>query len=308
MYEQRDVASRVPWLDKRSGDMLMRQAILVGTISAMAALALAAPPVRADQWSKTYSITGRADLRITTDDGDVSIVSADQKQIDARVTTEGYKIGASDVRIEESQNGDRVTLNVKAPKWNWSFWHGRNKSVHIDVRVPRDLDLDVRTGDGNVSSRQVSGRISIDTGDGNVTADSLKGDIRMHSGDGHIEGSNLDGSLNVDTGDGHISVRGRFDTLNLRTGDGSIEAEAASGSKISNSWTLHSGDGHINLRLPGDFHANLDAHTGDGQITLDIPISVSGSLSHSSIRGRINGGGGMLNVSSGDGSIHLEQL
>jgi DUF4097 and DUF4098 domain-containing protein YvlB len=130
----------------------------------------------------------------------------------------------------------------------------------------------------------------------------------MHSGDGHINGTNMDGSLEVDTGDGRINVRGRFDALILKTGDGSIEAEAASGSKIASSWTLHSGDGHINLRLPSDFSADLDAHTGDGHITLDIPISVAGSLSRSSIHGKINGGGGSLNISSGDGSIRLEKL
>jgi DUF4097 and DUF4098 domain-containing protein YvlB len=278
----------------------------IGVAMALAVVAMAAP-ARADQWSKTYSISGRADLHLTTDDGDVNIVGADQKQIDARVVTEGYKIGASDVRIEESQSGDHVELNVKLPHMNFS-WFGGHRSVRVEVRVPRELDLDVRTGDGNVTAQPVAGRIKIDTGDGNVTASGLKGDIYMHSGDGHIEGANLDGSLNVDTGDGHITVLGRFDTLNLKTGDGSIEASATAGSKIASSWTLHSGDGHINLRLPDNFNADLEAHTGDGRITLDIPISVSGSLSHSAIRGKINGGGGQLRVSSGDGSIHLEKL
>jgi hypothetical protein len=280
--------------------------LTIGAAVLMAA-AITAAPAGADQWTKTYSISGRADLHVTTDDGDVNIVGADQKQIDARVVTEGYKIVANDVRIEESQNGDHVELNVKLPHMNFS-WFGGHRSVRIELRVPRELDLDIRTGDGNVTAQPVAGRIKIDTGDGNVTASGLKGDIYMHSGDGHIEGANLDGSLNVDTGDGHITVLGRFDTLNLKTGDGSIEASAMAGSKIASSWTLHSGDGHINLRLPDNFNADLEAHTGDGRITLDIPISVSGSLSHSAIRGKINGGGGQLRVSSGDGSIHLEKL
>ncbi len=280
--------------------------LTIGAAVVMAA-AITAAPAGADQWTKTYSISGRADLHVTTDDGDVNIVGADQKQIDARVVTEGYKIGASDVRVEESQNGDHVELNVKLPHMNFS-WFGGHRSVRIELRVPRELDLDIRTGDGNVTAQPVAGRIKIDTGDGNVTASGLKGDIYMHSGDGHIEGANFDGSLNVDTGDGHITVLGRFDTLNLKTGDGSIEASVMAGSKIASSWTLHSGDGHINLRLPDNFNADLEAHTGDGRITLDIPISVSGSLSHSAIRGKINGGGGQLRVSSGDGSIHLEKL
>ncbi|MGA7842379.1 MAG: DUF4097 family beta strand repeat-containing protein, partial [Candidatus Acidiferrales bacterium] len=86
------------------------------------------------------------------------------------------------------------------------------------------------------------------------------------------------------------------------------EAQVSSGSKLANSWNLHSGDGHITLRVPSDLNAMLDAHTGDGSITLDIPIQVSGSLSHSSVRGKLNGGGPTLAISSGDGSIHIEKL
>jgi DUF4097 and DUF4098 domain-containing protein YvlB len=230
--------------------------------AAMAAtiLAATATAVRADDWNKTYQLHGRATLRIGTDDGDVTITAGDQKQIDVHVMTEGYKIGPGDVRIDESQNGDSVTVNVKTH--GWSMW-GHRKSLHIDVRVPRELDLDVHTGDGTVNAEQMSGKIRIDTGDGNVSANGLKGDVSMHTGDGNVSGTHLDGALDIMTGDGHIVVDGRFDTLNLKTGDGSIEAKVWSGSKVANSWRLHSGDGHINLWLPGDFGADLDAHTGD---------------------------------------------
>ncbi|MGH9712292.1 MAG: DUF4097 family beta strand repeat-containing protein [Candidatus Acidiferrales bacterium] len=288
----------------------MTRGLLTGffVAGALFAAGSTAAPARADDWSKTYTINARANLRVGTDDGDVSITAADQKRIDARVTTEGYKIGADDVRIEESQDGDRVTLNVKLPHFNWSFWGGRHHSVRVELRVPRDLDLDVHTGDGNVSAQSVAGKIHIDTGDGQVNATGLKGDVSMHSGDGHITASGVDGALMVDTGDGHITVDGRFDTLNLRTGDGNIEARVMNGSKVANGWRLHSGDGHINLSLPSDLGADLEAHTGDGHITLDIPISVSGSLSRNSIHGKLNGGGGVVAISSGDGSIHVQKL
>jgi DUF4097 and DUF4098 domain-containing protein YvlB len=287
----------------------MKQGILAGAaLAAMILGAAAAAAARADEWSKSYPIQGRASLRIGTDDGDVTVTAADQKSIDARVVTERYKIGPSDVRIEESQSGDSVTLNVHLPHMNWNMWGGHHRSVRVEVRVPRELDLDIHTGDGNVSADHVAGKIRIDTGDGNVNADALKGDLSMHSGDGHITGMHLEGTLDINTGDGHITVDGRFDSLNLKTGDGNIEAHVAGGSKVTNNWRLHSGDGHINVWLPGDLSADLDAHTGDGHITLDFPVSVSGSLSKNSIHGKLNGGGGSIAISSGDGSIHVQKL
>jgi len=288
----------------------MNRIRLLGPLLVIVGIAAAAPkPLYADEWTKTYPISGRANLRVVTDDGDVTIVSADQKQIDARVSAEGRKVGpGSEVRIEESQTGDQVSLFVRLPKLNWNWWGAGHKSVRIEVRVPRELDLDIRTGDGNVSTQAVAGRIRIDTGDGNIAATGLKGDVGIHTGDGHVEASGLDGSLDVNTGDGHISVEGRFNVLNLKTGDGSIEARVKNGSKVESAWRLHSGDGNINLWLPGDLNADIDARTGDGHITMDVPVMVSGSLSHSAIHGKLNAGGGSVQIISGDGSIHVQKL
>jgi hypothetical protein len=273
---------------------------------ALAALAAVATPARADDWSKTYALTGRPQLSVEAGDGRVTIVSADQNKIDARVTTEGWRIG-SQVQIEESQSGNAVEIRIRIPHQFFTFSIGR-RSIHIDLTVPRGSDLDIHTGDGSISAASVSGHIRLDSGDGSISAQGLTGDVYLHSGDGSIEGEGLDGALDASSGDGRIDVRGRFDSLRVKTGDGSVSASATAGSKISTEWSLRSGDGSIRLRLPDSFAANLDAHTGDGRITLDFPVTVSGSLNRSSIQGKIGAGGGPLVLRTGDGSIHLEKL
>jgi DUF4097 and DUF4098 domain-containing protein YvlB len=105
-----------------------------------------------------------------------------------------------------------------------------------------------------------------------------------------------------------VHIEGRFDTLDVKSGDGNIDAQANSGSKVVSNWNVHSGDGRITLRVPGDLNANLDVHTGDGSISADVPVTVSGTISHQSLRGKLNAGGGTLAVSTGDGSIHIEKI
>jgi DUF4097 and DUF4098 domain-containing protein YvlB len=272
-------------------------------------LALLATPTtaHADEWNKKYTFSGKPDLRVETGDGDVEIASGPANEITARVDAQGYKINDSDLHVEESQDGNRIQILVKTRN-HFTFFSFGHHGLRVQVIVPAQSDMEIRTGDGNVRCSPVEGKISIDTGDGNLTATGLHGDIHLHSGDGHIDGQDFAGNLNVDTGDGHINVTGRFDVLYLKTGDGGIDAQADPGSKIANAWTLHSGDGHINLKVPSDFNADLDAHTGDGHITLDFPVSVSGALSESRIHGKLNAGGGTLAVSSGDGSIHIAKL
>jgi DUF4097 and DUF4098 domain-containing protein YvlB len=279
-------------------------AIAVAGISAT----LAATPARADEWKKTYQVSGRASVYVKTGDGDVTVTGTDQKQIDAEVTSEGYKIGPNDVQVVESQQGDHVSIEINFPHMSWHMFGGNHRSLRVNVHVPREADLDIRTGDGNITTMGVSGKLQFDTGDGNVSANDIHGEIRIHTGDGRVEGHGFDGSLDADTGDGSMKISGRFDSLALKTGDGSIDAQVGSGSKVASSWNVKSGDGSITLRLPSDLNANLEARTGDGNITLDFPIQVSGSLSHSAVHGKLNAGGNTLSVTSGDGSIHIEKI
>ncbi len=265
-----------------------------------------AVPARADDWSKKYGVSGRPDFHFNVNDGKIDILSSDSKEIEAHVWTSGWRI-PDDVKITESQSGDHVTIDVRVPNLHFNF--GVNhRSLHVELRVPREIDLDVHTGDGSITSQALSGRIHLDSGDGNIEASGFKGDIKLHTGDGHIEGTQFEGTLFADTGDGRINVRGRFDALDIHTGDGNIEAAVENGSQISGSWSLKTGDGNIVLRVPETFHADLDAHTGDGHISLDFPVTVSGSLSNSSIRGKLAGGGPSLMLRTGDGSIRLERL
>jgi hypothetical protein len=53
--------------------------------------------------------------------------------------------------------------------------------------------------------------------------------------------------------------------------------------------------------------ANIDASTHDGHISLGIPVTVEGTFSSSRISGKMNGGGQVIQVRTGDGSIHLSK-
>jgi|SRR5579864_4071428 len=273
----------------------------VVTIAVTLFLELAAAPAQgrakdeSSEWSKTFTISGNPELRVDTNDASVLVESWDRNSIEAHVTSRGYRLaiqsseGEGGVRVEEHQTGDRVELNVHVPTVHWSI--GINyRSVRVELKVPRRGNYEIRTRDGNIEAHDV------------------RGDLRFTSGDGHIEAEGLDGVLHARSGDGHMRIRGRFDELSLETGDGSIEARCDSGSKISGLWSLHTGDGHVNLGLPADFAANLDAHTGDGHVTVDFPVTISGSVSRSEVRGKMNGGGQELRIRTGDGSIHIEKL
>jgi len=250
---------------------------------------MSATAAHADDWSKTFTIAGKPELRVETSDANINVDTWDQKTIEARVTTEHYKIGEGGIKIYDHQTGDSVELEVRFPHdiVNFGFTHHR---VDIQIHMPRE------------------GRVSLHTGDGSIRLAGLKGDMDLESSDGHQEIDAVDGTLHTRAGDGRIAATGRFDGLEITAGDGSIEAHAQAGSSLRAPWTLHTGDGSVTLQLPQTLAADIDLHTGDGHITLDVPIAVEGRLQQNNIRGKLNGGGGLLTIHTGDGSIRLEKF
>jgi DUF4097 and DUF4098 domain-containing protein YvlB len=264
-------------------------------------------------------------VHVDTNDGSVRVTTAQgSKTVEFRVEYQGLTLDKN-LHIDSKQDGDRVELTARMTShWGISFGGGWKK-LHIEVRMPREADLDVQTGDGSVQTDalngglhvhtgdgsvradQTTGSVDIYTGDGSITVEGAKGDVRLRTGDGHIEARNLDGRVDATSGDGHITLDGRFDALNIKTGDGGINAHAAPGSKVAASWSIHTGDGSVDISLPADLQADIDASTHDGHISLGIPVSVEGTFSRSQIHGKMNGGGQAVSIHTGDGSIRLSK-
>lgn len=281
-------------------------AMRLGAIpTALLAAAALAPAARAEEWTKSYSVTGRPQVRVTTNDGRVDILTGGTKQVEFRVEYHGYELNKN-LTIDSRQDGDHVEITARLRN-RWCVFCVNNRGLRIEVHMPREADLNVDTGDGGVESQAVNGSVDIHTGDGHITLNGAKGDIRLRTGDGHIEAHGLDGKVEATSGDGHVRIDGRFDVLNIKTGDGSINAQVNSGSKMASSWTIRTGDGSVDLVLPDGFSADVDAQTRDGRISLGFPITVEGGLSTSQVHGKLNGGGAPLTIHTGDGSIHLRR-
>src|SRR6266571_1603343 len=168
------------------------------SLLALGMLGVATLPARADEWSKTYQLSGRAELRVETSDANIRVTTWDQNTIEAKVTTSRYKIGEGGIRVDQRQTGDSVEIEVRYPHHNFNFEWGQHK-VDIIVQMPRE------------------GRVNLRTGDGKIDIAGLKGEMDLHSGDGSENLESVDGKLHASTGDGHITANGRFDELELKT-------------------------------------------------------------------------------------------
>jgi len=257
--------------------------LLAGAVVALAAISSA----QAEEYSKSYAVSGRPAVHVRVDDSSVRVVSSDSQTVEFHVSrsgTSGLGLG-SGLKIESHQDGNRVELTV-LHKPGIALGYSE-KNLVTEVRMPREGDLEVESSDGAIA----------------VSA--LKGNVRLHSADGAIRVTQFDGKCDASSTDGSLRAEGRFDALDLATTDGSVVARIAAGSKMTSAWNIRSVDGSLEVLLPPDFQANLRASTTDGRIKLALPVTVQGEVSSAKVRGTLNGGGPELTLKTTDGSIRL---
>jgi DUF4097 and DUF4098 domain-containing protein YvlB len=197
----------------------------------------------------------------------------------------------------------------------------RNVSISFDVTVPAQTNLHSETGSGeqeisgvkgSVTSHSGSGSLTINdapagvsarTGSGNITLQNVAGEIRAQAGSGNVRLQMTgDGGVDAETGSGRIELSGVKGRLHAETGSGRITADGAP----TGDWTLDTGSGGVTVRLPADAAFDFYAHTGSGHIDMSHEMTVEGRLSRNEIRGRVHGGGHLVEIKTGSGSIEVQ--
>ena len=179
------------------------------------------------------------------------------------------------------------------------------------------------TGSGSVKVENIGDEVRAETGSGDVQVDSVKGATHASTGSGSIRASGLGSSFVASTGSGSIKLEqtgpgdGKVETgsgsielqnvrgaLRVRTGSGNITAQGAP----TGEWSLHTGSGRILVRLPPGAAFELNAHTSSGHISTsaDHPVTVQGTIGRGELRGKVRGGGPLLELETGSGNIQIE--
>jgi len=284
-------------------------AVVACTLAAWGCVEIAGDgwPRYVERDEKRFSVSGRPDLSVSTFDGSVEIRAWDRPEVLVVIEKRaGDKAEAATIEIRAEQNGDGVTVDVKA---STRLWHG-SRSANLIVSIPAVSDVRASSGDGSLSISRITGTLDLRSGDGSIHGSGLAGDLRVHTGDGSINLEDVSGGVDTDTGDGSISVAGKLTSVRARSGDGRIAIRAEPGSNTGGDWDINTGDGSITIDLPDAFGGELDAHTGDGGIQLsNLTLSgVSGELDRHNMRGRLGPGGHPVRVRTGDGSITIRRF
>ncbi|HEY7696830.1 MAG TPA: hypothetical protein VIE88_00370 [Vicinamibacteria bacterium] len=184
---------------------------------------------------------------------------------------------------------------------------GGGLRTDLSLRVPREVELEISTGDGSVRIAGTSGRLSAESGDGRILVERISGEIRLRTEDGSIVGRDVEGAVEATTEDGGIELEGTFPSLEAVSSDGSIRVECVDWPGASmKGWVLRTADGAIRILLPPSAAADIDATASDGRIVNRLSSFEGDEPDEGTrLRGKIAGGGPLLLLSTMDGRIEL---
>ena len=221
------------------------------------------------------------------------------------------ELGSGVERVEVGNDGGRTTIKVIVPHTS-----GRGGEARLQVKIPKDSELNVSAVSADVTTSGVLGVQRLSAVSGDVTAELAGADVELKtvSGNLRLKGHGQPARLHLSTVSGDV---------HLEHGAGDFEASTVNGTlsvSLDSARSVHARTTSGDLRFEGKLThgATLEASTVSGN--LNVRASADGGYAYevSSFSGEISdcfkasperaskyGPGSLLSGTRGDGAGHV---
>lgn len=197
----------------------------------------------------------------------------------------------ADDRADDARAGRRRRSSDDPCRRDGRGWnHDRNDTrVDFTVRLPADLQVDVKTVSGDVVGRGLSGTLELAT----VSGDLHLAEVRA----GSLEASSVSGDVELEGVDAR-----------------EVDAETVSGD-VTYAGPIHKGgryyfktlSGDVELTVPGEPDATLRGSTFSGRLVSDFPTSQADRRRRNRFSATWGGGSATIDVESFSGDVRIRQ-
>jgi DUF4097 and DUF4098 domain-containing protein YvlB len=271
---------------------------------------------------RRFTVTPGGLLTVNADGARISVEGGDSTQVVVHMDVSGSQADLDDMKMSASQGEGGVTVEMRSQRVNWPNWGSRRKQASIEVTVPRNYRLEIRTtgGDirlesiagpsrvrtsgGNIVARDLKGDLDGETSGGDVRLESLEGAVKVHTSGGDIHAAGVRGDIKADTSGGDVRLFGIDGRIRANTSGGNVQCELVGANRGISAST--SGGG-VRLKLPRGTTGTLDAESSGGKINTDFTIATRHWEPHR-LYGEINGGGEAIRVRTSGGGITLNAV
>jgi DUF4097 and DUF4098 domain-containing protein YvlB len=267
---------------------------------------------------KTFSISPNKNLYLQTDQGDISVNTWDESKVYVKIL--GNEKAKDKMTFDFSSSEDKIEIRAKKPH---SFFNLFSSGIRLrfEIKVPKNFNVNLHTAGGNISVEDLTGENLLRTSGGNINLNHLAGNldaktsggnfdinditgkIKISTSGGNISAKNFNGDFDASTSGGNIDLKGTNSRIDAETSGGSVYAEYTGENK---GIKLETSGGEVTLKVSKSISADVNLSTSGGSVNCDLTMSDIHKSSHSSLRGKVNGGGNEIRLESSGGNVSLE--
>lgn len=211
---------------------------------------------------REYQALGVEKVRIENTSGRITVSPVSVDKVEIWATKRKF----SDKCSYLTEKSDYAEIIVKVERTI-----GEDCEVDIEMKIPKDADLNIWSGSGNVNISGLEGNLVFNVGSGSVTASGKFKKVEGKSGSGSVDISGLTTGGSISVGSGPVNLRyldyptGRMD---VKTGSGDANILFPKGSKVNAALDTGSGDvsNEIGSTESADFGINVKTGSGDLKI------------------------------------------
>lgn len=248
---------------------------------------------------KIYPVENNGKLILSVSGSDVEVKTWDSGKV--RIQWVNLRAGREpkDYHVMSKVEGNTVTVIGKRKS---SFFSWNNDRIKFFIMMPKNFNPDVGTSGGDVSMREVVGKVNLESSGGDLNLDKITGDVHLETSGGDIIAKEIDGSVFAETSGGDINLERVTGNVNAETSGGDIIA-----SMLSDSVNVRceTSGGDITLYVPETAKANLNASTSGGSVHLKLKNNFQGKIEADEVVGTINGGGSKVYAETSGGDIRI---
>jgi len=197
----------------------------------------------------------------------------------------------------EDGSGD-LELEVEIPgRWN------RRGRADLDVRVPRELKVQVMASNGRVCIEGLRGAVRARSANGAVRVVDVIGDVEIHTSNAKVYTHCTCGRLLARSSNGKIELEEHRGSVDAATSNGTICCELVDMGKEG--VVLATSNGRIALELPDGAEGDVDIRVDNGVIRAQRELDTQSRERSGRLKGALGRGGAPIRLRASNGTITL---
>jgi DUF4097 and DUF4098 domain-containing protein YvlB len=270
---------------------------------------------------RTFTVAPGGRLTIEADGSDLRVEGTSGDQVVVHILLTGTERSVERTTLSAEQNGNDVAVLAKHGSGKWTDWLPGTWVLDgkVEVRVPRNYNIDIRTSGGDMVVGQLQGEARGKTSGGDIRLTELQGPVDMATSGGDVRVEQVEGNTRLSTSGGDIEIARLNGDLDAKTSGGYIHLDDVVGKVVARTSSGNviargvRGDSELKTS-GGDIRATIDgkiaAHTSGGDVTAELVganrgISVSSSGGDLTVRVPKNTGA-ELNAATSGGTVRTE--